>query len=600
MTVRLLWWLLWLPLTALTEERQSQLGYLYIVAAEGNASGGHVAVQFDDAVYHFQHHDGGLIRLHRDSVRDFEYRYRFLENRDIHASWLTVAPDAFARLRERFESRYQIQRLQFGLAGLLAQEAVWLTAMAGGQPVPLDLAGAGLFFDALAGADRPPPVREPVLARLARNLGTAVLDARIRAVETALRQLRPVAWEAARFVSDDPDFVPPAPYAFSERYQDLLTLRLALQALRQARPLRPGVLQTPIAAAFRLTPGVRTALCGFHAALEERIARLVRASQPDSGAALAILLARLIAVSRSCDSGYLAFLDRFEPDAQALAPERVNPDPAFWRPLLQRERAHLVSVLERLTDGGVDGVRYAGLEVAANRYHELSRALVSGTPIRLFGIGALPDRPLRAPLVVTMAVPSSQLRHRLEEVRRAHRHWRSSLRQLYRYDLLSRNCVTEALRTLGVKVRMARGDFIPFRSALAVARHYPVRERRLLLSYRHGRLRQRYHEAPAWRVYLQEFNTLTSTLYRPNGEDSAFLFFTDDVFWSRPLYGGINIGVDLALAGAGLMTLPFDRGSLLQRSVRGLFSGLVELGFGNIRKGSYLYLPPEPPLLSSP
>jgi hypothetical protein len=45
------------PLSATT------LKYIYINASEGTASGGHVALRCDKETFHFQHYDGGIIRL---------------------------------------------------------------------------------------------------------------------------------------------------------------------------------------------------------------------------------------------------------------------------------------------------------------------------------------------------------------------------------------------------------------------------------------------------------------------------------------------------------------------------------------------------------
>jgi len=58
--------------------------YLYVEASEGNASGGHSAIQFGDEVFHYQHHDSGLIRLLRQDKQAFHFLYRFLQNRRIH------------------------------------------------------------------------------------------------------------------------------------------------------------------------------------------------------------------------------------------------------------------------------------------------------------------------------------------------------------------------------------------------------------------------------------------------------------------------------------------------------------------------------------
>ena len=61
-----------------------KLGYLYIESSEGNSSGGHTAVQFGEDIYHYQYLDPGIIRLQKQNANDFEFAYRFLNNRTIH------------------------------------------------------------------------------------------------------------------------------------------------------------------------------------------------------------------------------------------------------------------------------------------------------------------------------------------------------------------------------------------------------------------------------------------------------------------------------------------------------------------------------------
>ena len=73
-------------------------------------------------------------------------------------------------------------------------------------------------------------------------------------------------------------------------------------------------------------------------------------------------------------------------------------------------------------------------------------------------------------------------------------------------------------------------------------------------------------------------------------DDSAFLLFTDDVFWPRPVYGVLNLGYALLHTGAGVVRLPFEGGAPLLRGARGLLFSLPELVFVNVRKGSFEYL----------
>lgn len=110
-----------------------------------------------------------------------------------------------------------------------------------------------------------------------------------------------------------------------------------------------------------------------------------------------------------------------------------------------------------------------------------------------------------------------------------------------------------------------------------------------ILSRRRAGLAKLYEEEHPVRVFLRESNTLTSTLYPRNPRDSAFLFFTDDVVVTRPLFGAVNLLVGVATSAAGLARLPFDGGEMLWAGVRGTVFSLPELFFQNIRKGSFAY-----------
>jgi hypothetical protein len=89
------------------------------------------------------------------------------------------------------------------------------------------------------------------------------------------------------------------------------------------------------------------------------------------------------------------------------------------------------------------------------------------------------------------------------------------------------------------------------------------------------------------RVFLRESNTLTSTLYDRNPDDSYFLFFTDDHVAIRPLFGAANVLAGLGATIAGAITWPVDRGRTLWAGLKGVVFSLPELVFFNIRKGSF-------------
>lgn len=88
--------------------------------------------------------------------------------------------------------------------------------------------------------------------------------------------------------------------------------------------------------------------------------------------------------------------------------------------------------------------------------------------------------------------------------------------------------------------------------------------------------------------FMRESSTFTSKFYKFNKEDSFFIFFTDDVFWQRPIYGFVNLIAGIGELGLGAIIIPLTRGTVCKRITGNFFSGL-ELLFFNIRKGTFIY-----------
>jgi hypothetical protein len=87
--------------------------YLYVESNSGDSSGGHAAICFADRCYHFQQDEAQTIRLHRDTALEFDYRYRLLGNRTIHATRVELSPDIYERLRTAFQAKFQVEDRQY-------------------------------------------------------------------------------------------------------------------------------------------------------------------------------------------------------------------------------------------------------------------------------------------------------------------------------------------------------------------------------------------------------------------------------------------------------------------------------------------------------
>jgi hypothetical protein len=201
----------------------------------------------------------------------------------------------------------------------------------------------------------------------------------------------------------------------------------------------------------------------------------------------------------------------------------------------------------------------------------------------------------------------------IEAARTRERRFGRAVEALHAYDLTRRNCVTELFRTIesavaratppGVplEAELARRlggrvpadaalNFVPFVSAAAVDAHLAVAERSELSSYRRDRVARLAEAEGRWRTWLREGNTLTSTVYRRNPDDSFFVFFTDDAVALRPALGAANLVAAAAVSVVGLATLPLDHGARLRAGLRGALFSLPELAFVNIRKGSFTHV----------
>lgn len=122
--------------------------YLHVEANEGSSSGGHVAIRFGDETYHFLHHPGGLLRLHRDDSAAFVHQYTRLENRALHVRTVAVDADVRERLRRRFADRFLLEEVQHARLAALERDRDVLAALSDGAAADVIVRGARFFADA--------------------------------------------------------------------------------------------------------------------------------------------------------------------------------------------------------------------------------------------------------------------------------------------------------------------------------------------------------------------------------------------------------------------------------------------------------------------
>jgi hypothetical protein len=587
--------------------------FLYIEASEGTASGGHVAVQFGDNIYHYQY-ENALIRLFRHNADAFLVNYQLLQNRSLHIADIEVSDTAYDLISSYFKVRFFGQRQRLKKLQALRQDQSLLQALLQwklGKPlispdipeISLKLPGAGLFYSdgdlgtvkkTVAGCDTTHSSAK-IIAKVRQQLenrhGKNFLSQKIIAVSEELSQLSPLADISNNSSSH---------YSFSERYSDSLNGLLALQVLQTYQPLTDSACFEVNRPEMRLSDAEIRQADTFRQGLLQSAQSLILSKRPDWGYALFVTLARLIVIEHSIQTRHWTFLDDTDEKAIPIPGQQL----ALYAEQLQKQRrGDLQRLHEAVFDLGTNSAgyerNYVALEMAANRYQQWLNSDNTGT-LRYQSEQPLPEKSLPLTRFLLTDLSVEQLEHTLHHQKMAADRLSKEDSDHNAYHLLTKNCVTALFELIneavpGQSKQMLGGfvdpkfNFIPFQAFDSVQETYNVVKIRELPAYRQQELTKLYNrEVDSW-VYARESNVFSSSLYNHNLEDAWFVFFTDDAMLLRPLFGAVNTLAATSQSVLGLMSLPFDDGRGLKIGLRGVLASLPELAFFNIRKGSYPY-----------
>ena len=610
------------------------INYIYIESNEGNSSGGHAALQFDNDIFHYQYSDLGIIRLEKQNAEHFEFDYRFAANRSLHTSQIDVTEETYTLLRDYFSLQYQTQQQQFSLLDDLDKDRIllerFLPTKSSQTKQILRLKGAGLFYketDFSSNQIISPDIQTRKLSFTASALHNEIIEIygkdflaqRTTKIIDQIKSLQPTQWQKS-IVNMSEQNKPPFVYSFAHRHMDLTTAMLAIQVIEHGLPLVADAYIEPSDQLFKLSAPEIAALQAYRKQLNKNLIKLVNSNRPDWGVAVLINTARLIAVDKSIKQGKLIFINTF--DSETAVTDEIGLD-KYTEQLQKHLNDTQISLLNAksiLTQKKpLTEINYSQLEMLANRYIELNKAATGKQTIRLYGANLVPSKSIALPLLARPQLPTATIKQNLQQLGIYQEHYLAALKKHYAYNLISRNCVTELFATmdkalirqidagdenkkisalnsdsklrLGGYVDTSLLSFIPVTSHYAVRNNYNITKQMLLPSFRLMKLNQFYAEENDLLVYLRENNTLSSTLYNHNADDSFFIFFTDNELLLRPFFGAINTLAGLGQSMLGLFTWPFDSGKMLSSGSSGVLMSVPELLFVNMRKGSFKYLP---------
>ena len=603
--------------------------YLYIEASEGNSSGGHSAIEFNDEVYHFQHHDSGLIRLLRQDKQEFHFQYRFLQNRRIHSSHIDVSDETFTRLRDYFKLQFLAQSQQFNLVNQLDKDRFLLqnllykarhdeTFSGSNSSTELPLKGVGLFYNeqqlgnqAKKPSSQSSPLIEILRQKIEQRYGHDYLNSRSQHISNRIKELTPTHWPIDTSLLSTNNF-PVVINSFTDTYTNYLTGLVAIKVLMNEQTLRPDAY---FVSPELITTKERLALGKLKNQLTVSLVKSVNSKRPDWGYAALINLARIIVLDHSLQLGRWVFLDDFARDSEWISVDQYDHYTNQMLTQINDAKTNLTQTRNALLNlDDLTEASYSNVEMAANRYFELLK-VNEHKSIRYIGEKALPTKSTPLPDWVIPELSQQQLISALSELDTYQNKLIAELSNHYSYDLITRNCVTELFRTIDqamLQQAKTQGDqdellikesenrlggtisteynFIPFISFQSVQENYKVTTNELLGSYRDQQLAKLYAKNNKLMVNLREANTFTSSIYNYNPDDAFFIFFTDGNLALRPVFGLFNTAAGLGQSLLGFLSWPFDAGKNLKSGATGVLMSLPELLFFNMRKGSYKYL----------
>lgn len=585
------------------EHPQPIIEFLYIDANTGGSSGGHTAVKVGDTVYHFQN-DEGFTRLTRENWQRFRFVYNDVDNRNIHSAKVALLTGDLQRIRDRLSLRFITQNRQIDYLTALQRDVSLLSALESNTPV--QISGIG-FFDRT-------PHRTADLKDIADAIENERGPGHIRSQRQHLqRRLETLAYvPPAEPEPLEPDRYPIYKPTFSEQVEDLYAHWFALTMIEQGWPLRDGILieagqLEPTGTTPESThPNIRW-LTRYRDQLKEAIIQSLASPYPGSGPPLLLSLARYQAISLSLSTDKFFVLDVLPKKSERSPGELGEADKvALGRLIDQLQKTVNDLVTAGFHQPEPDESIYHRLEVAASELKESQAGLSLERSIHLSQSDG-PPKGIGYAIMPNHAIPTQQLHRVREAAAQRAQQFLLQMQRAYQYQLITHNCVTELVRTVNSSFEQenettalgghldpgADQSFIPFRFFELVRGRYRVTSTEILPSQRNRRLAQLSQEGGSWKVWARESNTLTSEIYRPRMGDSAFLMFTEQAFWTRPLLGSLNFSYALATASVGLFTAPTDGASLLTEGLFGMMFSVPEIGLWNIRKGTFNEMSPE-------
>jgi len=582
----------------------SYFEFIYIDANSGQSSGGHSAVRFKDIVYHFQLYPDGIFHIVREPWFDFRLGYNIYENRTLELIQIYPQKNPSNFWETGFNRLYLIQQKHLQNLKELYEDTLILESLMNPEKW-FTVEGLGYIdWKSKRKQDEKHPESDFFSSEEWKRYSEVERNRLWHEIQNL--NIESCTQFSERLQTLSSSIYPMGMRSISSEYLPRIQRLGLLEAVTENHDLDvEGLLTLPERIA---PPPNRVELEAMHS-LEMSLQKKLEESIYETKLYYAqnhLLVWNTIQILKKIRlEGKWSFLDTFTEKRQIVRWEQKSD-----LENLSNETILLFHKVRSVVfSASLDLQGFLDLQDAANRVMEIQRARDGLRPIRNIHGRTLPLRKGIPPSYPLIPVKRSPLQEVYEKRKKDAQNYKLSLQEIYPYHLILQNCTSEIFFSFdkihnydldSIKSDLGKHidplsslSFIPFYASYDIKKNYTKTKSYLLLSYRRASLEKlKINSTLPERIYidLKESFVPFSTLYKKNSEDHSFLFFTDDTFFLRPIYGTGNLFYGAFVSVAGIFYYPWDKGKRFLSGIRGIFFSFPEILFFNINKGSFLHL----------
>ena len=537
-------------------------------ANTGQSSGGHTGLKIGQYIYHFQYFDDKIFHIVRENWNEFKYIYNSLDNRNIIKREFLLNKENYEKIRSYLNEFYLIQQKQLEILGYLKKDILFLEGLKSNSSV--NITGLGYFSPIIDSKNK--------LFNLSPS-ESKIANTQLRVNNSSISEL--TYKEINNFKLSKIDYIF-SQDIFSQNIEDLLQTRMALFCILNKCELEESSFikidsyvtskdKNKILSKWKVVLPI----------LNQSIINQIKNIKEKSNKNLLISVLRYYYIKKSIETNSIYIPDCYNYSSNII--ENENAEDIIFVEFKKSIMILFKKGIENyLKNDFYSEEDFTYLEDSSNRMLEISSIQSTKNQFRINYNILYPSKEKNI-ILDEYLNSTDNLSKNLKSAKLNYENFYNKMKILYPFDLIRENCTTELFTTLNRLTNNNQKEsidllggfinsknnftFIPFVADFKVGSYYKTKTKEEIDSYRlRSKSQLKNHHFPFW-IDLKESNTITSSIYKFNSNDSFFIFFTDDTIILRPILGSVNLIGGLGQLTLGIFTLPFDSGMNFKRGV---------------------------------